>query len=394
MDEKETLNRKLRVAMICDPIGDYKAGAIVSALRFGELLQELGHRVIFIGAKSKQSKTDEHCHGMKVYGFRSIPLPRSGGWRLSFPTVGEVKKVLMEERIDVVHIILPMSGGIIAIKAAQSLGIKIVAHSHSQPENLFMDVPRMLGRELLNHAWNKYLAWLYGKADHIVYPSEMAYELLKNLTAQNKPSSVVSNGVNIELYKPMEVGDFYERFNIPTDTVNLVYVGRLFPEKSLGTLIKAVPHIIAGHPKTHIIIVGGGYLREKLEELTDKLRVRSHISFLGLVSDEDKILAYNAGDIFVSPSFAELEGMTVLEAMACGKPIIVPDAKMNAARFFVSDNGFLFETSSPKDLAGKALRLIVDEGLRKKMGENSLVKSKEYDIHKSVERLEKIYQSL
>jgi 1,2-diacylglycerol 3-alpha-glucosyltransferase len=171
----------------------------------------------------------------------------------------------------------------------------------------------------------------------------------------------------------------------------MVFVGRLFPEKSVDTLIEAVPHIIEVHPKTHIMIVGGGHLRPKLEALVKKLGVQKYVTFLGFVSDEDKLFAYNASDIFVLPSFAELEGMVVLEAMACGKPIIISDAEMSASRHFVDENGFLFKTANPKDLAAKALRLITDIDLRNKMGSASLKKSKEYDIHRSVELLEGVY---
>lgn len=384
-------NKKLRIAMICDPIGDYKAGVIVSATRFAKLLQGRGHHVIFIGAQSKENPIHNEHHGMRAYRFRSVPLPKSGGWHLAFPTIGEVKKVLQDEQIDVVHIILPMSAAIITVKAARSLGVKIVAHSHSQPENLFMDVPRFLGRPLLDRAWNAYLAWLYGKAESIIYPSKLAHSLLENLTEEGKHSTVVSNGINTEDFKKVHVGDFYERFAIPRDTVNIVFVGRLFPEKSVDTLIKAVPHIVAAHPKAHIMIVGHGHLRQKLEALVDKLSIRNHVTFLGLVSEEDKLFAYNASDIFVLPSFAELEGMVVLEAMACGKPIIISDAEMSASRHFVEDNGFLFETANPEDLAKQALRLITDAELRKEMGEASLKKSKQYDIHRSVDKLEEIY---
>jgi len=114
---------------------------------------------------------------------------------------------------------------------------------------------------------------------------------------------------------------------------------------------------------------------------------------LGLVSEEDKILAYNASDIFVLPSLAELEGMVVLEAMACGKPIIVSDAEMSASRYFVDGNGFLFKTEDHQDLAHQVLKLITDSALRKKMGEISFKKSKHYDIHKSVDLLEGVYYS-
>lgn len=376
--------------MICDPIGDYKAGALVSAIRFGKLLQERGHTVVFIGAKSKEHRTHGEYQGMMSYRFRSVPLPRSGGWQLAFPTVGEIKKVLQKEKIDVVHVILPMSGALMAIKAAKSLGIKIVAHSHSQPENLFMDAPTF-SRPLLDRMWNAYLAWIYSKAESIIYPSEMAYGLLDHLTADGKPSTVISNGVNTARYKPIDVGDFHKRFAIPTDTVNLFYVGRIFPEKSLDTLVKAVPLIIQKHPKTHIIIAGKGYVLPKLEKLVKQLNVGAYVTFISPISDEDKILAYNVSDVFVSPSFAELEGMTVLEAMACGKPIIVPDAEMNAARHFVSDNGLLFETTNAEDLARQAVKLIADVDLRRKMGEASLIKSRQYDIHRSTDRLESVY---
>ena len=378
--------------MICDPIGEYKAGAIVSAVRFGELLQKKGHKVVFIGARSKENPVDDYFREMKVFRFRSVPIPKSGGWHTAFPTTNEIKKILKDEQIDVVHIILPMSTAIVAIRASRALGIKVVAHSHSQPENLFIDAPTLV-RPALCSMWNSYLAWMYRRAESIVYPSKLGYSLLHHLTEENKPHMIISNGVSIERYKPMQVGDFYERFTIPKDTVNIVYVGRLFPEKSVDTLIKAIPDIVEKNPKSHFMIVGMGYLRQKLEDLATTLGVSNNVTFLTL-NDEDKILAYNAGDIFVSPSFAELEGMTTLEAMACGKPIIIPGAPMNASRFFVNENGLLFETANHRDLAEKILRLVLDGDLRKKMGEKSLADSKMYDINYSVSKLEELYYSL
>lgn len=385
--------KKLNIAMVCDPIGSNKSGAVVSTLRFGKLLKEKGHHVIFIGAQSKEHKDNSYHHGIKAYRYRSLPVPKSGGWNLAFPTVKELKKVFEEEKINVVHIILPMSGAIIAIKAARALNIKIVAHSHSQPENLFMDMPKLI-QPALNNLWNKYLTWVYGKAESLIYPSELARSLLNKLSDKNKPSSVVSNGINLSEFKPVDIGDFNERFNIPSDNVKLLFVGRLYPEKSIDTLIKAVPYIVKKHPNTHIMIVGDGHLRPKLKKLAYGLGLNKNITFLGPVSDEDKILAYNASDIFVLPSVAELEGMVVLEAMACGKPLVISDAEMSASRYFVDGNGFLFKKGDNEDLARQVLKLIIDTSLRKKMGEASFVKSRQYDINESVLKLENIYYSI
>jgi 1,2-diacylglycerol 3-alpha-glucosyltransferase len=387
---EENKNKKIGIAMVCDPIGNNKSGVVVSTLRFAKLLKERGHNVIFIGARSLENKDHSYHDGIKAYRFRSLPVPKSCGWNLAFPTVRELKKIFKDEKIDIVHIILPMSGSIMAIKAAKALNIKIVAHSHSQPENLFMDMPKII-QPTLNRIWNSYLMWTYSKASSLIYPSEMARTLLDKLSKKNQLSHVISNGINTKEFKPLLIGDFYDKYNIPKNTIKLLFVGRLFPEKSIDTLIKAIPHIIKENQNIHIMIVGGGYLKPKLEKLTHDLKVRKFVTFLGLVSEEDKILAYNASDIFVLPSLAELEGMVVLEAMACGKPIIISDSKMSASRFFVENNGFLFETKNSKDLAEKILNLVSNDSLRNEMGKISLEKSKNYDIEKSVDKLEGVY---
>ena len=389
----EQMKDKLNIAMICDPIRSTEtgvAGVILSTLRFSKLLKERGHNVIFIGAKTNKNKTHGLHHDVKTYLYRSIPIPKSGGWYLAFPTVKELKKVFQDEEINIVHIILPMSGAVTAIKAAQALGIKIVAHSHSQPENLFMEMPKMI-QPTLNNLWNKYLVWTYEKAESLIYPSELARSLLNKLSKKNQPSMVISNGINLSHFQPMEIGDFHERFNIPLDKVKLLFVGRLFPEKSVDTLIKAMPHIVKEHPDTHLMLVGAGHLRPKLEKLVTSLGMEKYVTFLGFVSEEDKILAYNASDVFILPSVAELEGMVVLEAMACGKPIIISDAQMSASRFFVDGNGFLFKTHDHQDLAEQILKLVTDKDLRKKMSEASFVNVKNYDANKSVQLLEAVY---
>jgi glycosyltransferase involved in cell wall biosynthesis len=391
-----TERKKLNIAMVCDPIGGNKSGVVVSTMRFARLLRERGHHVIFIGARSAEHKTHSEHDGSKAYRFRSLPVPKSNGWNLAFPTVKELKKIFRDEKIDIVHIILPMSGSVIAIKAAQKLGIKIVAHSHSQPENLFMDAPKFI-QPTLNNLWNKYLAWTYGHAEALIYPSELARGLLEKLGKKNMPSHVVSNGINTAEFRPISdgaVGDFHLRFKIPENTVKLLFVGRLFPEKSVDTIIKAMPHIVKKYPNTHAMIVGHGHQREKLEKLVDELGVKKFVTFLGLVSDEDKVLAYNGSDIFVLPSLAELEGMVVLEAMACGKPVLISDSPMSASKFFVDGNGFLFETKNHKDLAEKVGTLIANKSLREKMGAVSLQKSKNYDIQKSADKLEEVYYSV
>jgi len=386
--------KKLNIAIVCDPITDYVAGSFVSTLRFAELLRKRGHKIIFIAAKSPNGNKEDYYQDIRVYRFFSILLPKTENQLyMSLPTINKLKKIFKEEKIDIVHVIIPTPSAVISVMAAKKLGLKIVVHSHTQPENIFLHLPKINFIAHLNGAFYKYLEWIYKRADIIIYPTEFAKKFFTKINEKAR-TEIISNGVDTKKFTKVNPESLFKKYGLPKGKKNILCVGRLHPEKSIDTLIKAMPIILKKYSDAYLYIVGFGHLEDKLKKLATNLNLNDYITFFGKASDEDLILTYNACDIFVLPSLAELEGMVVLEAMSCGKPIVVANAEGSASTFFVDGNGFLFEPEKEEDLAEKILKLLQDENLRKKMGEASFKKSRQYDIKESISKLEQVYYSI
>jgi glycosyltransferase involved in cell wall biosynthesis len=399
MEKKKKNSKKLNIAMVCDAIA-YKNGASVSTIRFAEGLRKKDHEIIFFADRSPQHPHYEsEFLGFKTYRFFSLLMPKGDGlYRISFPRRRKLEKLFREHEIDIVHVFLPVPSTISAVRAAKKIGLPVIAHSHAQSENLFLHVPRPLAFIVptLNALFERYMGWIYKNADFIIYPSEFARRPFLKLN-QIKRNIVVSNGVDVQEFKPIDsekIQAVKEKYGAPEGQALILYLGRLHPEKNIETLIKAMQAIKKSHRPSHLVIVGGGHLEPKLKNLVRKLGLEKEISFWGKIPDEDKVAAYNACDIFVLPSLAELEGMVVLEAMACGKPIVVANSPQSASTYFVGQNGFLFEPESHEDLAHQIIKILKDEEMRNKMAEASLQKSRQYDINQSIALLEETYYSV
>jgi glycosyltransferase involved in cell wall biosynthesis len=383
--------KKLNIAIVCDPLTHLTSGSMISTLRFAEHLKSRGNKIVFIAAKDEEGKSISYYKGFKIYRFLSFALPGSKGqYILSLPTKKKIIQILKDEKINIVHVIDPTPASIIGISAARYLGIKTIAHSHLQPENMCLQLPKILQSKKLKNFIYKYMIFIYKKVDAVICPSEFGKSMLRKYNKKIK-LFVVSNGVNLSKFKKIKPHNFIKKYNLAEKSKKILYVGRLHMEKSVHTLIEAMPYILKEFKNAHLCIVGKGHLRENLEILAEKLNVKNNVTFFGKISDTDLLKAYNTCDIFVLPSIAELEGMVVLEAMACGKPIIISDSKLSASSDFVNGNGFVFKLQNPKDLAKKVLILLEDEAMMKRMGIKSFRNVKEYDINKSVDKLEKIY---
>jgi glycosyltransferase involved in cell wall biosynthesis len=357
------------------------------------MLNSRGHSVIFMSSGSRRNVHERHYRGMRMYRFLGVPVPWSDGQLyLAVPSRRAMRQILADERLDLIHVTIPLPLGLIAVRVAKAMGLPVVIHSHTQPQNIFMNSFPFPGRATITHRFFRYLNWLYRQADIMIYPSVFSRRQFPELGTL--PNAVISNGVDVGRFRPTRPDLFMHRFGLSRDKQHLMYLGRLHGEKDVETLIRAMPALLARRPAVHLVIVGLGYERPKLERLARDLAVEPHVTFCGYVADDELAAAYSACSLFVLPSLAELEGMAVLEAMACGKPVLVADSKDSAARDLVADNGLLFRARDPEDLARQADRVLSDPEALRVMAEASLRISAVFDIRASADALEAAYYSV
>lgn len=385
--------RPLTIAIVCDGIGDVIAGSFISTARFSERLASLGHRVVLISSGSRRNHGEQQFRGMTIHRLFGVLVPWTDGQLyLAIPSAKRLRAILRDEHVDVVHVMVPMPLGLVVARFAKELGLPLVLHSHTQPENIFMNATWLPGRERLTHRFFRYLNWIYAQADMMVYPSDFARRQFPELAG--RPHVVISNGVDRQRFKPTDPDPFMRRHGLSRADLHLLYVGRLHREKNVETLIRAMPLLRRLQPRAHLYLVGLGYELPMLTELARQNGAGDAITFCGFVPDDEMAAAYSACDLFVLPSIAELEGMAVLEAMASGKPLLVADSPDSAATDFVDGNGLLFPARQPQSLAEQASRLLSDVSQLRAMGAASLAKSEAFDIVVSTAALEATYYSL
>jgi glycosyltransferase involved in cell wall biosynthesis len=169
---------------------------------------------------------------------------------------------------------------------------------------------------------------------------------------------VIANGVDTHQFQPGE--------RRADGTFRIACVGRLIFNKGPQFLIEAAPQILRAHPKAEFVLVGDGPLRASLEERARRLNIGHRVNFLGTRSDVAAIL--QGCDVLVRPSLLEGMPLAVLEAMACGLPVVATPVSGTAELVRGGENGLLVRPAQPDDLAAAVLRLAEDESLREAQG--------------------------
>ena len=153
---------------------------------------------------------------------------------------------------------------------------------------------------------------------------------------------------------------------------NILYVGRLVPYKGVDILVRAFSKL--EDKSLNLLIGGDGPFKEKIQELIRGLNLEN-VKFLGYATEEDKGDVYGAADVFVAPSTfrnydGEAWGLVINEAMSSGLPIISTDA-VGGAHDLIKDNGYMVKHGSVEELYLALEKILKNNELRRKMGENS-----------------------
>lgn len=175
-------------------------------------------------------------------------------------------------------------------------------------------------------------------------------------------------------------------------------VGRFHPVKDHFTLIKGFKHFCSRVPGAKLVLVGGGGKtgeknKKRYEELIGELGLKDEVVFIPPVSNPEALM--NIFDVFVLSSISEGCSNVILEAMACGIPLVVTDTGGNPELVTDNDNGLLFEVGNDRELSEKLLSLHGDPGLRQKFSRRGVQLIKErFSLDKTVSNYEALYAGL
>lgn len=186
-------------------------------------------------------------------------------------------------------------------------------------------------------------------ADVIVAPTQKVEHVLRNYGIQNS-IQVIPSGIALEKHKgqmPAEERQARRQaLGIPEDHTVLLNLGRLGTEKNLTELLQLLSVELTHNKKVTLLIVGDGPARQELEEMADHLGIRDHVVFTGMVPPDEVHTYYQLGDIFVSASTSETQGLTYVEAAANGLPLLCRRDPCLDEVLIEGSNGYEYEAES------------------------------------------------
>lgn len=299
----------------------------------------------------------------------------------------KIKKILKKERPDVIHVHNYKGLSPLLFKAATSLNIPIVfsAHGYSpvcikgtlrrskgicESPNIFCKIYVLFQRLLIKN-----------NVDFLISPS--------NFTLSELKSRACFNGVKTcRLPNPIEIDQQAQPLEKGYDIIDVLYVGALSEDKGIFILLDAFKKIKDNKFRLHIVGKGSGELEVHKRILSDR-----RISFYGFLEGDDLIRLYKTANITVVPSTGyEVFGMAIIESFANSTPVIASNIGGIPEIVKHEYNGLLFEAGNLNEL--KELLESLNENILKKMEFNAFKTSKEYDVKKHVDILEKIYRTL
>lgn len=320
----------MRIGLFTDTYPPYINGVSTSVCMLKKALEKLGHQVYVVTVNPENMKYKFEENG-KVIRIPGVPI---GIYDYRLTGVYPIKAFnkIKKWKLDMIHSHTEFGIGTFARIVANQLNIPLVHTYHTMYEDHVHYIThghfKRSSKEIV-----KYLSLFYcdKTATELIVPTKKTYDLFKEKYKVDRNIYIVPTGIDIErFYKEnvdiKKVQKLRKQLNFEKDDFIISYIGRLGAEKSIDFLIEVLKDIYKKHKNVKLLIVGDGPDKEKLDKLIDKYKLDEQVVFTGKVPWEEVPLYYHLGNVFMTASRSETQGLTVIEAMAAGDvPVCIND---------------------------------------------------------------------
>lgn len=222
---------------------------------------------------------------------------------------------------------------------------------------------------------SKFLYKGLSKTDYVI---SVSYFTKKNLIKYGIPEDlikVIHEGVddNFKLLKEDELKETYLKYNLDINCYYILHVGSNEPRKNIEIILKAFKRLITHYDIKNIKLIKINHLDEKIIK---NMGLEKHVIVLDYVDEEELPKFYNIADVFVFPSLYEGFGLPVLEAMACGTPVIA--SNRSSIPEILGDAGIVVDPYNFKDFSDFIYKVLKDDDLRLNMVNKGIKRAKKY----------------
>lgn len=371
--------RKLKIAQVCPYSLSVPGGVREHTLALTREFRRLGHQVTVIAPGEAEPPPIE---GVVTFG-RTVPIFTVNGSQSVVTLYNEalwesLEEFLDRENFDVVHIHTPTSP-FLNWQILYAAKTTIVATFHSDFDwGIFSQLVQQSFLKAIN-------IFVSAKIDGSIAVSKTAKKFAKQCF--HSGDRIIPNGIDIQRFRPS--GEPV----VSGGRLKILFVGRMEKRKGLPYLIKAIAQLPTAW-SVELKVVGNGPERGEVEDLVDELNLREKVTFFGQVSDGEMPGHYHRADIFCSPAVgAESQGIVLLEAMACGLPLVVfanPGYRELLSAY--PEDRCLVEPYNTEGLAQALALLVQDEELRLKLGRWGRKMSLAYDWSRIAQEVLSFYE--
>ena len=312
----------MRIGLFTDAYFPIISGVSVSLKTLQVELTKLGHEVFIITNIHPLSQPEENV--VRIPG-RIMPMNGSDDYVISKITRKKVR-LIGELNLNLVHCHTEFTMGRLGRRVARKYNIPMVHTYHTMYEDYCHFISKLFLKPLILAA-KIYSKSFANSADKVIFPTVKVKRKFDEY-GYKKGSHIVPTGIYLDKFRKInytqkELKDIKLDLGIKDDDFVLLFLGRISKEKSIEELIYEFAKLLKKDPTLKLLIVGGGPDAEFFKEICETIGIRANVIFTGMVPTNKVGLYYQISDLFVNFSVTETQGLTYIEALASGVPLLV-----------------------------------------------------------------------
>ena len=374
----------MKICIVSDVLGEENNGTTIATMNLIRTLKEKNHDVKVICPITKYHEGED--------GYYFVPTIKFPGFLQKIVeknnvVIGKPNKKLFKSVMadcDLVYVMMPL---FIGKKAAKFAKVKmkkpVIGAFHAQAENISSHFIGCMNSKIVNmHIYKDYYRKMYKYCDSVHYPTQFIRDIFEDACKHKTNGYVISNGV-LSCFKKKSI----EKPAELKDKKIILFTGRISKEKSHNVLIEAVAKS-KYKDDIQLIFAGQGPRHDEVVKLSKKLLTNQPI--ISFYSREELIDIINYSDLYVHPAEVEIEAISCIEAICCGRVPVIANSPKCATKAFALDDRSLFEVNNPADLAKKIDYWFDNPEELKKMEAEYLKTSNQFDFETCMNKMEKM----